>query len=418
MRLLELLSALDADEVDRIAHAHGVFEEGMTREDILLAVESLLRSHRFVQDFIFNRQPPTFALMLLLLDAEQFSLPTNGFRDAVLAELNAMLNGVNSGTILRRQDQLKLYRRVLYQARSNDLHLDSSEAAILGVLRQELEIDQAEHFLVEHHEDFRVFWQQDEAFVRELHALRSAGLLFVADSMTVLAEDLVPVIRQVLGLDMSRWAARRLFNQLTGSELQESLSQLGAPTSGSKDEKVERLVAHLARPRSVLRGVGLETLRDICRASGAPVSGVKEHLIDRIVSRVASGRDIEKAPEPPVIEVREERALDEQRFALLFDSLRGHELGEMLAEFDLRRWGGKEVQIATAWNSHRSETTLLNVLSSGELESLLRRLELKTSGSKSERISRLIQHFACLAQSSVERALAHSPSYPFGKTRT
>jgi hypothetical protein len=413
MRLLELLSALSSDEVDRLAHEHGVADSEASRPQMLLAVESVLRSHRFIQDFLVNRRPPAFAAMLVLLDAPDYALPTGGFREAVLAEVARLCESIESGGVLRRDDQLGLYRRVLYQARSNDMHIDGSEAAILGVLRHELGIEPAEHFLIEHHPDFREFWQQDGSFARELHALRSAGLVFAHDGNTMLAEDLVPVVRQVLGLDMSRVAAWRLYEHLSVSSLHEALSAVGAATSGSKDEKLQRLRAHLARPRMVLRRLSLESLKDVCRDVGVPTSGVKEELVERIVVRVAAGRDLIQTPEPPpLLVIDEPRSLDRARFVALFSKLRGHELAEILAELDLKRWGGKEAQVRTAWESKRSETTLLSALSNGEVENLLRRLDLKVSGTKSERVQRVIEHFGSLEQTAFDTALVSTEDRP------
>lgn len=393
MRLGELLSLITTEELERLAHEHARADEDLSRPQLLETIESVLRSYRFLQEFLQNRQPPTFAMMLLLLDQPDAALPTVGFRDAVLAETEKICAAIDSEQILKRDDQLRVYRRVLYQARSNDRLIDASEAAILSVLRQELEIANVEHFLIEHHVDLREFWQQDGAFAGELLALRSAGLVFAHEGRTMIAADVAPAIRQVLGLDMPRDAARRLFGHLSGPELYDALANIGAPTSGSKDEKVERLITHHAQPRVALQRVGLETLREICRDTGAAVSGSKDELVRRVVGHFAAGRDLIGEPEPPP-PVEEPRRLDRERFASLFSQFRGHELAGLLGEFELRRWGGKDLQIETLWESHRAETTLLSKLSNPELEGVLRRVELRPGGSKAERVERLLTHFA------------------------
>jgi len=145
-----------------------------------------------------------------------------------------------------------------------------------------------------------------------------------------------------------------------------------------------------------LRGIGLERLREICKEISTNVSGSKDELVDRIVTHVAAGRDIRREPEPPP-PVEEPRRLSEEHFALLFSRLRGHELAAMLSQFELRRWGTKESQVRSLWDAHRSEETLLNVLASSDLENFLKRLELKTAGSKTDRIQRLLSHFESLA---------------------
>lgn len=400
MRLGDLLANIEQEHIERLAHEHAHADEISSRAQLLTTIEGVLRSHRFLQEFLLNRQPPTFALVTLLLDAPDYALPTSGFREAVLEATSRLCTAIDNREILARDDQIRVYRRVLYQARANDFLIDPSEAALLGVLRQELEVAQVEHFLIEHHADLREFWRQDEAFMRELTSLRSAGLVYVRDGMTLLPEDLVPVIRAVLGIDMPTAAARRLYAYLSNQDLYEALSAIHAPTSGSKEERINRLVAHMAQPRVILRirAVSLDELRNICRQIGANVSGSKDELVDRIVAHVAAGRDIRREPEPPP-PIEEPRRLVEARFQALFSMLRGHEIAGILGEFDLRRWGTKEVQIKTLWDSHRSEETLLNTLSSSDMEGLLRRIELRSTGSKGERIQRIIAYFEAAAES-------------------
>jgi len=156
-----------------------------------------------------------------------------------------------------------------------------------------------------------------------------------------------------------------------------------------------RLVAHMAPPSFVLRGVGLDTLRDTCRDIGAAVSGAKEDLIERIVRHVGAERDLVGEPELPP-PPKEPRRLSQTRFCLLFEQFRGLELATILAEFDLRRSGTKQLQASTLWDAQRSEATLLSCLTNLELEVILRRLDLKPGGSKPDRIERLVQHFASL----------------------
>jgi hypothetical protein len=408
MKLSDLLAETDLEDLERLAHEHARMDDQLSRPQLLNAIDSVLRSHRFLHEFLVNRRPPSFAIITLLLAAPDYALPTSGFREAVLAETARLCRAIDEREIMARDDQLRVYRRVLYQARSNDMLIDASEAAILAVLRQELGVAQVEHFLIEHHADLREFWRQDEAFVRELHELRSAGLVYVRDGKTLLPEDLAQVVRNVLGVEMSPLAARRLYGYLSNNDLYEALSAIEAPTSGSKEERIERLVAHMTPPHVILRlrSIGLERLRDICRDIGATVSGSKDDLVERIVAHVAAGRDILKEPEPPP-PVSEPRVLDEKRFMLLFSRLRGHELAAVLGEFDLRRWGSKDMQVSTLWESHRSEESLLGTLASADIEGLLRRIELKTGGSKAERIQRAIAHFANLSADAL-RALGNA----------
>jgi hypothetical protein len=415
MKLADLLVDSGLEDLQKIAHEHARSDDNLPRPQLIATIEGVLKSYRFLHDFLLNRQPPTFAIVTLLLDEPGFALPTTGFRDRVMAETTRICDAIDSGEVLKRDGQLRVYRRVLYQARSNDMQIDASESAILSVLRQELDISPVEHFIIEHHADLREFWGRG-GFAREFQALRSAGLVFVKEDPTVavephvdrrcvlLPEDLVPMLRQVLGNEMPRPAVRRLFQRLSNQDLHAALQASGAALSGSKEERIERLLAHMVQPRTVLRGLGIEMLRGICRDIGATVGGLKEDLVERIVIHLSAGRDIVGEPEPAPPPPAEPRRLSQARFGLLFGQIRALVLGGILGEFGLRRWGTKEVQVSTLWEANRSESTLLGALSNAELDVVLRRVNLKTGGSKSDRIGRLVDHFESLDDAAVHTA--------------
>ena len=86
MRLADLLAETSLDDLERLAHEHARADDDLARPQLLATIEGVLRSHRFLQDFLLNRQPPTFAVVMLLLDAPEYALPMAGFREAVLAE--------------------------------------------------------------------------------------------------------------------------------------------------------------------------------------------------------------------------------------------------------------------------------------------------------------------------------------------
>jgi uncharacterized protein (DUF2267 family) len=368
----------------------------MSRATLCTTLEGILKSFRFVQDFLLDRQPPTFVVLTTLLEAPGHACPNEGFRDRVMSETWRLCELVSAGEILGRDDQLRLYRRVLAEARKNDVDIDPSESAILGVLRHELNISLVEHFLIEHHPDLQEFWRNDQCFLHEINALRSAGLVFGRGSDTVIAEDVAPVVAQALGIEMSTESARRLYALLPNSDLGDALARTSIKTSGSKEERIERLLMHRVQPRVLVDAMSLAALKDLCRDIGAPLSGSKDEIVERIVEHFAGGRDrLVAAVDVPV--VVEQRVLDESRFLLLFGTLRLAETTAILKEFsDLRQSGTKEIRAKTLWEAQRSEHTLLATLTSRDLEDILLRLELRTSGAKAERIDRIISHFGSL----------------------
>jgi len=396
MRLAQLLTKLSDEALERLAIEHVRTDEKLSRPQLCNILEGSLRSYRFVSDFIVGRQPPAFAMLTTLLETPGYQLSREDLLSQATLETDRIKQLIDSKELLSRDDQLRLYRRALYEARRSDLDVNASEAGILAALRRELGIAQVEHFLIEHHQDFREFWDREDGFLHEENALKSAGLLFEYEGNVLIPEDLASAVRQALGIDMATADARRLFEYLESSELAAALEAAGARTSGTKQARIERLLQERIQPRFVLRTLGIGVLKEICAAADAPVSGNKEDLIERIISHFSEGKDqiVEEPPEPPR---REPRRLTESQFETLFSALLHQELSDILRRFpDLRQTGTKEIRIKTLWDSHLSEATLLAQLMNRQLEDVLHRLGLRLGGSKEARVERLISHFSSL----------------------
>lgn len=394
MRLAPLLAALSEEDLNRLAVEHVRTDEKLPRLQLCNFLEGALRSYRFVNELITNRQPPTFAALTLLLDAPGYELPKDTFHVRGMAETRRIADLIDAGDLVARENQLRLYRHALYEARRNDLDLNSSETALLALLRRESGIAQVEHFLIEHHKDLREFWDKDHCFVHETIALRSAGLVFIHGERVLIPEEVAPAVWQTLGIDMPTDSARRLFGYLSNGELAGALERNGSRTSGSKEARLERMLVERIQPRVVLRSVDLPTLRNICRATDASVGGNKEELVERIAGHFAQRKD-QREEEPPAPPRREPRRLTQEQFETLFSALLHQELTDILRRFsDLRQTGTKDLRIRTLWQAHLAEHTLLGELMNRDLEDILHRLSLRLGGSKYDRIERIIDRFS------------------------
>lgn len=395
MRLAELLAELSQDQLERLAAHHLGQERDVSRAVLCSTLESVLKSYSFVRDFVFDRRPPTFTILETLLEADGWAAPLAGFRELVMEGTKDLCTRVASGDLVGRDDGLRLYRRVLTEARRNSIEIDPSEAAILGVLRRELSIRQVEHFILEHHPDLQQFWNADHAFLDEMNALRLAGLVFAHAGQVCLAEEVVPLVRRVLGVELPRTIRSRLFGKLSVAELQEVLSQATLKTSGSKDEKIDRALLNRISGSEALQAVSLASLRDLCREAGINVSGSKEDLVDRLVQHFASGGDRAAPPAVEVVVEAEPKRLDEPRFRALFGSLKGDELSDILTSTKASRSSGtKDAKVSLLWDGRFCEMSLLLTLTNKALDEVFERLRLRVAGAKRERIERLIQHFA------------------------
>jgi len=395
MRLIDLLPALDDEAIERLREALLGTVEPQSRAALCLNLESELRSPKHVRDAVYNLQPPAFRILELLLDSPSRSLPLSGLRERVTTDTAALAARVSEGIVAGRNEGLHLYRRVLVEAWRSDLELDASEMGLLLVLRRELNIRQVEHFLVVHHRDFDQFWNAEHAFLDAMNGLRSRGLVYPIQGQLYLPEDLVALVRQVLGLEMGTDARQRLLSLLSGQALADSLSNADLKTTGSKDEKLQRLLDNYVQSSEVLGVLGVVELRELCRDLSLPTSGAKDEMIARILKHYATDKDL-AAPEPEAVPPEPEaRALPSAAFDMLFSSLRQQDLTDILSGIGSTRvTGTKEHLVKLVRESRFSETTLLAKLDMNQLEGALERQRLRLSGAKRDRIQRLLDWFA------------------------
>jgi len=397
MRLIDLLTNLDDDTLERLAHPRLAVGETGSRAVTCINLESAIRSPKHVRETVLNLQPPAFELLQRLLDADDHQVPHAGLREVVQADTMRLAEMVTTQQILggERESAVRLYRKMLTEARRSDLELDPSEAALLGVLRHELALRQVEHFLIEHHADLQAFWNTDHAFLDVTTGLRTSGLVFVLEGSFVLPDDIVPLLRQILGLEMSTGARRRLFERFSGQDLAAALGASRLRTSGTREEKCLRLLENYVQPSEVLSVLSLATLRDLCRDLSLPVGGAKDDLADRVLLHFAQNHDIRPEAPPPPPPPPEPRVLDPAQFDALFSSLRLQDLSDILAGIGSRRiTGAKDHLVGLLRDSRFAEISLLMELDSRQLEAALDRNRLRTTGAKRDRAQRLVDDFA------------------------
>ncbi len=395
MRLSDLLARLSPAQVAelarRIVPGADDYPTGMWAN----AIEVMLRNSGHVEHSIVTRRPPVLALLVLVLEAEGRSLRRQEAQEAVASQTARWTDLVRDGSIVG-DDRCGLYRRLLAGAWANDLQIDASENALLGLLRHELRMTQVEHFLVSHHPDvLQHFNGGAEDYDRVVDALIGVGVLYEFDGIIFLPEELVPHARRALGVQIERDGARRLLNYLGNEELHSALSAHHLRLAGSKQERIERLVEALAPIDVTLDQVHINSLGDLSRKLGLPISGSKEQKIQRLIEHFDMGRDLLAAmsePEPPIVAEPKELSCD--AFGRLFIEFTAHQLKDALMALDQRHSGGKEKLIERLWQSPFSENTILRKFSNSDLQDAFRNSGIDARGNKDERIAKIIAHFA------------------------
>ena len=342
-----------------------------------------------IERSVAARRPPVLALLKTILAAPGNMVRRSEVREQVETMTQDYCRQVTRGGLLGRDDQCRIYRRLLAAAWQSDLALDHSETALLGLLRKELSMTQVEHFVMMHHEDIQPFWQDDSPFDTVVDALLDDGAIFSFEDMLVLPRELIAHVRKAIGIPLDDKDTRRLYPFVANKDLKASCARLGLKVTGSKNERIERLIFNFAPASLVLDALHIHDLRDIARKVRCRVTGSKLELVDRLLSHFAHGNDItltepEPAPEP------EQRELDNVQLGQLLSLMTGFQLRQILSRFDLPETGSKTKQAETLCASIYSEKTLLRVLKNEDLVKLLARRGMETSGSKGDKIERLV----------------------------
>src|SRR5262245_26694549 len=102
MRLAPLLAALSDEDLERLAVEHVRTDKRLPRPQLCNFLEGAIRSYRFVNEFVINRQPPTFAILTLLLDTPAYLVPKEGFQERVMDETRRLAGLIDSGELLAR----------------------------------------------------------------------------------------------------------------------------------------------------------------------------------------------------------------------------------------------------------------------------------------------------------------------------
>lgn len=397
MRVSEILQDYSDDALDRLARdkVDEISSLRFPREVLIQEVASALSSHSYVAKSLAPARPPSYAILKILLGSPNYASGIEGFRDRALELTDRLSEMAGEGSGLCSGKNYELYVRMLHAAWEDDAKIDRSEALLLAALRKELGIWMREHLLLEHHPDVREIWDTEKAYEQARNHLLGSGLVLLHEGSYRLAEEVCLQIRRVWEMSLEDGAYRRLLERLRGTQLRDALEASELPLSGSKEEKVRRLVEGLVPPELVLDTLHIDHVKELCRELDLPVSAAKAELIESIIVHFDTEADLraEEPPTPLEVELQEPepRLLDDDRFRRLLAQLTVDLLYDVLASKRLPRSGSKARRIERLVASGWSEVSLLSGLRRADLADLCRKLSVPVSGIKRELVDHLIE---------------------------
>ena len=397
MRLKEILGAYPEDGLDQLARdkLDEIANVRLPRAVLEQEIASALSSFSYIADVLAGSHPPSYAFLKLLMESPDHTVPAAGFREVVLRRTNEITAWIASGDGLPAGKEYNLYRALLMAAWEDGGRINASEANMLEALRTELGLSMREHLLLEHHPEVRPLWDSPRAYESSRNFLLARGLVLTMDDRYALADEVRVQIRRYWGMELHDADYRTLLDQLTGTDLREILNATGLPLSGTKEERIERIVTGLVAPSLALDGLSLQRLKEIARTVGLSVSLAKAELISQLISgfdHPLTDNEEEAAPawHSPAEDADEDRRLEDRHLRELLAKLSGNQLYEILARLGLPRSGAKSARIDRLVESGRSEYAILAQLRRSDLVKLCRKLGLAVSGLKDELVDRLL----------------------------
>ena len=382
------IDILASDKVDESATLR------LPRSVIIQEIIAALSSLSYVASAISPSRPPTYAFIKLLLDAPEHTMPIEGFQEKVLSTTKEMTNRAQSGQGLSSTKNYQLYINILKNAWESDSEIDRSETQLLEALRNELGIWTREHLLLEHHPDVRQLWDTPGAYILVRNYLLNTGLVLSYENNYLIADEVVVQIKRAWGIDLEKDDFIRLLSCLKNEQLYLVLDKTGLQLSGTKEEKIERIINALVPPTELLEFFQVDELRDFCRQNRIQISGRKSEVISNIIDFFNFELDLQKenVDEVNYLPVEPEpRELSNLEFSKLLQNLTNDQLYDLLSMSYLKTSGTKDEKINRLTESNWSEQAILNNLRKNELMLLCKKLFIPISGIKGEVIDRLIE---------------------------
>jgi len=397
MKLLKILENYSDTAIDQIA-ADKVDESAnlrLPRSVIIQEVSSALSSLTYVASALAPARPPTYAFIKILLESTNHSSPIEGFQAKVVQMTKDMTKRAKSGLGLSSEKNYKLYINVLKNAWESDNEIDRSEAMLLESLRNELGIWTREHLLIEHHPDVRQLWDSPGAYVSVRNHLLVTGLVLTHNDNYIIADEVAIQIRRAWGIDLEKEVYKRLLSSTKREQLFSALEKTGLQVSGTKEEKINRLVNALIPPSEFLDFMQTEELRDFCRQNNIQITGRKAEVISNIINYFDQDMDLLEDKKEETISLLpskpESRELSTDVLIKLLQFLTNDQLYDVLSLSHLYTSGIKEEKIKRLVESPWSERSIFNCLRKIDLSELCRKLDINVSGIKNELIERLIE---------------------------
>ncbi len=380
----EALDQLASDKLDDVTHVR------LPRPVLEREIASALGSYSYVAGVLAGSQPPSFAFLKLLMESPDRSAPAAGFSEAVMGRTDEITTEISTDPVQASSRNVEIYLAVLGAAWESDGRVNATEAHLLQALRSKLGITMREHLRLEHHPSIRHSWDSARSYATARNYLLARGIVLTSEDRFVLPDEVRLQVRSYWEMELHDADYRQLLDSFNIQELRTILEDAGLQLSGSKDERIERIVTGMVPPSSALEAHSILRLRELSRDLQLPVTLPKSELIGQLIHHFDG--PIEIVARQMALPGETEEALpatQTEHARELLQRLSGNQLYEILLSLGLRRSGSKSERIIRMLDSGHPLGVILSQLRRRDLVALCRKLGLAVSGLKEELIDRL-----------------------------
>ena len=392
MKICDVLASYKRSDLNRLAKDKIANYVGLPVDILRDELSKVLTTYDHVKRKIQFRKPPGYTILDIIVNRQDFSVPIQEIKSLVQKEIKNVIEEAKVGEGLKENKQYDLYAKMLKTAWDFQEDLLPPEANLLNALREYLNITRSEHRLLEAR--LEVFKFSQASFNREIEHFAREGIIFTHGTDYVIPEETVERIKEVWGIELDTEPYKRLLNYLTSSQLYSALGKLQLSRSGSQETKINRVLEKGVKPSDLLNTLTVGDLIKIADKSNCPRKYKKDELIPTIISHIKRGKDIEKKkiPEKPA-PLREQRLVNDEAFKEVLSKLSNSQLYHVLSKKKLKLSGTKNQRIEKIINSIYSLTTILYSLRTDELVNFCKLYKLSPRGRKEEIVERIVHYF-------------------------
>jgi len=391
MKISDVLISYKRSDLNRLAKDKIANYIGLPVEILRDELCKVLTTYDHIKRKIQFRKPPGYTILDIIVHRPDYYVPIQEIKGIVQEEIRNVIEEAKKKEGLKEEKQYDLYAKMLKTAWDFQEDLLPPEANLLSALREYLNITRGEHRLLEAH--LEVFKFSQTSFNREIEHFAREGIIFTHETNYIIPEEIVEQIKEVWGIELDLEPYLRLLGYLTSSQLYSAMGRLELTKRGSQEIRINRILEKGVKPSDLLNTLSVSDLLSIARKSKCSRKYKRDELIPTIIIHIKRGKDIEKPPPPEPPPPPPPRLVTDEAFKEALSKFSNSQLYHVLAKKKLGTSGTKNQRIERIVNSIYLLAPILDVLRTEELIDLCKLYELHPRGRKPEIIERIVHYF-------------------------